>query len=141
MFSTHVRIFVGVDRVDLRVSFDRLAGIVRERFGEDPRGGALFVFLNKGTDRCKVLFYDRSGYAILYKRLDRSVFVPPPRTEGASRVEMRPEAFARFLERLAVEGKKKNTNVHCFYIIRLARRRSRYRCARCECRVAPRRLR
>ncbi|WP_394849415.1 IS66 family insertion sequence element accessory protein TnpB [Pendulispora brunnea] len=111
MFSAHVRIFVSVERVDLRVSFDRLAGIVRERFGEDPRGGSLFVFLNKGTNRCKVLFYDRSGYAILYKRLDSGVFVPPPRNEGASRVEMSPEAFARFLEGLAVENKKKS-NIH-----------------------------
>ena len=47
MFSAHVRIFVSIERVDLRVSFDRLAGIVRERFGEDPRGGSLFVFLNR----------------------------------------------------------------------------------------------
>jgi transposase len=112
MFSTNVRIFVSVERVDLRVSFDRLAGIVRERFGDDPRGGSLFVFLNKGTDRCKVLFYDRSGYAILYKRLDRGVFVPPPRSEGASRMEMSTETFARFLEGLGVESKKKNIGVH-----------------------------
>ncbi|WP_394821463.1 IS66 family insertion sequence element accessory protein TnpB [Pendulispora albinea] len=112
MFSANVRIFVSVERVDLRISFDRLAGIVRERFGDDPRGGSLFVFLNKATDRCKVLFYDRTGYALLYKRLDQGVFVAPPRTEGASRMEMSPEAFARFLEGLAVEGKKKNSSVH-----------------------------
>jgi len=112
MFSAHVRIFVSVERVDLRISFDRLAGVVRERFGDDPRSGSLFVFLNKAADRCKVLFYDRSGYALLYKRLDQGVFVAPPRTEGAARVEMSPEAFARFLEGLAVEGKKKNNKIH-----------------------------
>ncbi len=74
MFPSTLRVFVATEPVDLRISFDRLAGIVRDAFGEEHRGGALFCFRNKASDRCKVLFYDRTGYCVLYKRLDAGTF-------------------------------------------------------------------
>lgn len=112
MFGAHVRIFVSVERVDLRVSFDRLAGIVRDQFHDDPKSGSLFVFLNKAADRCKVLFYERSGYALLYKRLDRGTFVAPPPAGGKTRVEINAQTFSRFLEGLTSEGGKLNSDYH-----------------------------
>jgi transposase len=80
-----VRIFVATAPVDMRRSFDGLALAVRELLGEDPQSGALFVFVGKRRSRAKVLWWDRNGYCVLYKRLHRALFEPPPpSTKGAS---------------------------------------------------------
>jgi putative SOS response-associated peptidase YedK len=64
-----VRIFVCTAPVDLRHGFDRLAQTARERVGTDPMsGGALFVFANKRATRLKVLWFEKNGFCLLYKR-------------------------------------------------------------------------
>jgi hypothetical protein len=63
-----VEIFVGLDPIDLRWSFDRLAGIVTERIGREARCGALFVFFGKRRDALKVLFFDGSGMCLFYNQ-------------------------------------------------------------------------
>ena len=82
MLPVDVPIYVALGPVDLRWSFDLLIGIVRDRLGQDPRGG-LVVFLNRRADRAKILFHDASGWCLLYKRLDRGVF-PKPETIDAN---------------------------------------------------------
>jgi len=77
MIPSSVRIFVCTEPQDMRRSFDGLAQAAREHLGEDPQSGALFVFVNKRRDRCKVLWFDRNGYCLLYKRLHRARFVAP----------------------------------------------------------------
>jgi transposase len=74
MLPRGCRIFVATRPVDFRGSFDRLGGIVRQELGDDPRSGALFVFLNRAGDRMKILFFDQTGDCLLYKRLDRRTF-------------------------------------------------------------------
>lgn len=64
-------VLVATEPVDMRLSFDRLAGLVRERLGQEPRSDAVFVFLNKRATHAKLLWHDGSGYRILFKRLDR----------------------------------------------------------------------
>jgi transposase len=76
-------IWVAVGHVDLHWSFDRLIGIVRSQLGRDPKAG-LFVFLNRRANKAKVLFYDSSGWCVLYKRLDRGVFPRPETLEAES---------------------------------------------------------
>lgn len=98
MLPAGMRVFVATDPIDLRISFDRLAGLVRDAFGADPRGGALFCFRNKASDRCKVLFYDRSGYCVLYKRLDAGTFQVPKSEDGKPTISVDGEALARILE-------------------------------------------
>lgn len=73
----HPTIYVAKSAVDLRWGVDRLAGLVREHFGRNPRDGALFVFLNKARNRLKILLFDASGAWVLYKRLDRGRFPLP----------------------------------------------------------------
>ena len=61
----------------MRRSFDGLALAAQEHLGEDPQSGALFVFVNKRRNRVKVLWFDRNGYCLLYKRLHRARFELP----------------------------------------------------------------
>jgi transposase len=81
MIPTQTRIFVCTERQDMRRSFDALAQIVRERLDLDPDSGALFVFASKRGTRIKVLWFDRNGHCILYKRLHRAMFELPDATD------------------------------------------------------------
>ena len=81
MLPGSVHIFVCTVPQDMRRSFDGLARAARQLVGEDPQGGALFVFVGKTKMRAKVLWFERNGFCILYKRLHRAVFMLP---QGAS---------------------------------------------------------
>lgn len=99
MISANARIFVATSPIDFRGSFDRLAGAVRERLGEDPRSGAFFVFFNRDLDRVKICFFDRTGDCILYKRLDRRTFRGViDLDEQHARIEIDTAALRRVLE-------------------------------------------
>ncbi len=89
MIPSGVQIFVALEPVDMRWSFDRLAGAALERIGYDARSGALFIYFGKRKTAVKVLFFDGSGMCLFYKRLDRGVFrVPEAGTPGARHVEL-----------------------------------------------------
>ncbi len=72
-----VRVFVALGATDLRKSFDALAAIAREVLRQDPLSGHLFVFLNRRKDRIKVLYWDRAGFCLFYKRLEEGSFEAP----------------------------------------------------------------
>lgn len=63
--------------VDMRCGFDGLASIVRNTLGLDPLSGGLFLFLGRRRDRIKILFWDRDGYALYSKRLEKGRFPLP----------------------------------------------------------------
>jgi transposase len=69
-----VRVFLCTRPTDMRKSFDGLTGLVQECFGQDPLSGHLFLFLNRRRDRVKILFWDRDGLVIWYKRLEAGTF-------------------------------------------------------------------
>lgn len=108
MIPAGVRIFVCTDPVDMRYGFDRLAQLVRERVGCDPlTGGALFVFAGKSATRLKVLWFDRNGLCLLYKRLHRAVFELPAAASGAASIHIDAAALARLLGGVAKEDKRR----------------------------------
>ena len=74
-------IYVSTSPVDLRASFDKLAALVVQGFGREPRDGALFVFLNRARNRIKILFHDHGGFCLYHKRLDRGTFPLPMSVE------------------------------------------------------------
>ncbi|MGA9522894.1 MAG: IS66 family insertion sequence element accessory protein TnpB [Myxococcaceae bacterium] len=115
MIPHGVEIFVGLQPIDLRWGFDRLAGIVEERIGRKPRSGALFVFFGKRRDALKVLFYDGTGLCLFYKRLDRGTFRLPEATEeGGASVTIEERALDDLLEGIDVDAKapKRTGPVH-----------------------------
>ena len=72
-----VRIFVATAPTNLHLSFDRLAALARDVIQQDPFSGHLFVFLNRRRTKVKILGWDRSGFCLWYKRLERGVFHVP----------------------------------------------------------------
>jgi len=82
MLPSTVRVFVCTEPQDMRRSFDGLALATKQVLGEDPQSGALFVFVGKRRNRAKVLWFERNGYCLLYKRLHRALFYMPTATNG-----------------------------------------------------------
>ncbi len=106
MLPAAVRIFVCTSPQDMRRSFDRLAACAREVIGEDPQSGALFVFASRSRRRIKVLWWDRNGYCLLYKRLHQAVFELPRSEAGALSVRIDGAALGRLLGGVARESAK-----------------------------------
>jgi transposase len=110
-----VEVFVGLEPIDLRWSFDRLAGVVAERLGREPRSRALFVFFGKSHAAVKVLFFDGTGLCLFYKRLDRGTFrLPEPHGAGALSVQLTESELDDLLSGLTLESapKKVSRRVH-----------------------------
>lgn len=105
MIPSGVDVFIGLDPIDLRWSFDRLSGIVAERIGREARGGALFVFFGRRRDALKVLFFDGTGMCVFYKRLDRGTFrVPEATSRGATSVEIDERTLDALLDGIDVDA-------------------------------------
>jgi transposase len=68
--SELVRIYVCLAPTDMRKSFDSLAALVRDWLGHDPLSGHLFVFRSRRGDRVKLLWWDRDGLTLYYRRLE-----------------------------------------------------------------------
>jgi transposase len=100
--SSTVRIFLATQPIDLRGSFDRLAAEVQLSLGHDPLAGDLFGFRNRRGDRIKVLYFDRSGWCIWYKRLEAGTFRFP--TASARSVAVSAAELTLLLEGIELEG-------------------------------------
>ena len=89
MIRLPAQIFVATTPVNLHLSFDRLAGIVRNELGAEPRGELAVVFHNRRRTHLKLLWHDSRGWCLLYKRLDRGTFrIPLAIPADARRVEV-----------------------------------------------------
>jgi transposase len=108
MIPAGVEIFIALEPIDLRYSFDRLAGLAKEHMGYEARSGALFVFFGRRRDALKVLFFDGSGMCIFYKRLDRGTFkVPEAEHTCAKHVEVDDATLEALLDGIDVDDAPK----------------------------------
>jgi len=80
-----VRVFVCRQPTDMRKSFDGLCALVESVLRQDPFSGHLFVFASRRRDKLKILYWDRSGFFLLYKRLEEGHFWLPDCGEIGSR--------------------------------------------------------
>ncbi len=102
-----VRVFVARGATDLRKSFDTLAALVCDIVDEDPQSGHLFVFINRRKDRAKVLWWDRSGYCLLAKRLEHGQFHVYDRVGTEGRYEVTASELALLLDGIDLRGSKR----------------------------------
>ena len=96
----------------MNYSFDRLMSRAQEIFDEDPTSGHLFLFMNRNRDRMKILFWDRDGFCIWYKRLEQGTFQLLKTTSDTEGIELEYSQLVKLLGGLD---------------LRTGRRRRRYR--------------
>lgn len=72
-----VRVYLATAPVDMRRGHDGLMAIVKNEWALDPFGGQIFVFVGRQLDRAKLLYFDRGGFVLVYKRLERGRFRLP----------------------------------------------------------------
>ena len=115
MMPRGVEVFVGLEPIDLRWSFDRLAGLVEGRLGRQARSCAVFVFFGKQHSAVKVLFFDGTGLCLFYKRLDRGSFsMPMGLAASATSMQLTENELDELLSGLALvpRAKKAKTRMH-----------------------------
>ncbi len=105
-----VRIYVATEPCDLRKQFDGLALLVEQGLREDPRSGHLYVFRNRRGSHVRILFWDRSGYCLVSKRLEKGTFRVPWTKEvmaGRAHLEMEAAELALLLEGIDLRGARR----------------------------------
>ena len=73
-----VAVFLCREPVDFRKSIDGLSALVVQTLGHDPFAKQLFVFSNRRRDKVEILYWERCGFVLWYKRLEKARF-PWPR--------------------------------------------------------------
>ena len=97
-FPCAVRIYLAVDPVDMRKSFDGLYAVAVERLKEDPLQGGMFVFSNKRRNRLKILYWDGTGLWVLAKRLEKGGFTWPRGVDAlGAKLLLKSEALSMLL--------------------------------------------
>lgn len=100
-----LRIYLYTPAADLRLGFDRLAELVRVHLREDPLCGALFLFRSRCSTRLKILYWDRDGYCLWYKRLEEGTFRFPRTAEA--KLSLRGSDLAMLLEGIDLRSVKR----------------------------------
>ena len=106
-FSGSLKVFVAVEPCDMRKGFNGLYAAVTERLGEDPKGGALFVFCNRRRTRIKILCWDGTGLWVLTTRLEQGTFSWPKHVEPqTTKLSLSPQALAMLTDGIDLRGAK-----------------------------------
>ena len=106
--SAAVRIYVAAAPCDLRRGCDGLSALTRSVIGTDPMSGHLFVFLNRRRDRIKILLWDRTGFLVVYKRLESGSFsIPVSPRAGQQHVEVDAGELMLMLEGLDLRNARR----------------------------------
>lgn len=92
------RIWLATAPADMRCGFDRLAELARSVTAQEPMDGHLFLFRGRGGDRLKILYWDKDGFVLWYKRLEEGTFKLPRIEAGVMSVELRASELAMMLD-------------------------------------------
>ena len=97
-----VRIFVGIEPVDMRGSFRSMAGAAR-RLGLEPLDGHYYLFFNRRRRPCKMVWFDGSGWCLLSKRLERGTVELPAVAANTRQEVVDPATLAALLEGIPLQ--------------------------------------
>ena len=100
-------IFLYSQPTDMRKSFDGLSGLVRGALDREPTDGSYFLFVNRKRDRIKVLYWDRDGFALWYKRLEAGTFEVLATEEGQPAVQIDTTELAMILSGVSLASLKR----------------------------------
>ncbi|MGI6417631.1 MAG: IS66 family insertion sequence element accessory protein TnpB [Smithella sp.] len=103
----NVRLYLCATPTDMRKSFDGLHTLVRQVFELDPLDGHLFLFVNRRRDRIKLLWWDRDGLAMWYKRLEMGTYQLPVVSDDAQGVEIDATQLALLLSGVDQQSAKR----------------------------------
>lgn len=105
MLPPSTRVYLATEPADMRCGFDGLTARVTSVLGADVFSGHLFVFRNRRGDRVKILYWDRSGFVMYCKRLERGCFRFPTSAERSMEVES--AELAILLEGIDLRGARR----------------------------------
>ena len=100
------RVFVATARVDGRKGIDGLSVLVHSQFAEDPLSGTMYVFFSRRGDRVRVLYWDRDGYVLVTRRLEKGTFKSPWSVERGH-VIIEAAELLLVLDEIDLEGAKR----------------------------------
>ena len=98
MLSGAVKVFLYSQPTDMRCGFNKLSMLAEHVMQKDPFAGHFFVFFNKSGDKCKILWWDRTGFAIWYKRLEEGTFERLPNPDHQVSLEIDQAKLSWILE-------------------------------------------
>jgi transposase len=104
-----MRAYVCAEAVDMRKSIDGLSAMVEPVFAADPFSGHWFVFLSKSRAKVKILYWDRHGFALWYKRLERGRY---PSAEAISKSGLSMGELNAYLEGIDLSNTHRLAAVH-----------------------------
>lgn len=101
-----VRIYFATEPTDMRKGIDGLRALVEGTLRHDPYDGHLFVFVGKSKDKLKILFWDRSGFVLYMKRLEKGRFQLPAIDARRKQVDMEPAQLAMLLDGIDLNARR-----------------------------------
>lgn len=111
MFSEVSAVYLHREPVDFRQAINGLSAIIEGAMGLSPLSGAVFVFCNRRRDKLKILYWDHSGFALWYKRLEKERF-PWPRSLPDTIIALSEEQLHRLLSGIDITPPQPHTTLH-----------------------------
>jgi transposase len=113
MIPHGLRIYIALEPVDMRLGYERLGGLVREKMAMEPRARALFAFVGKRGQTMKILTWDGTGSIVIHKKLDAGKFDLPTATRvGEHHVIVSDAIFDVIFAGVATPVRTRHRRVH-----------------------------
>ena len=106
------RYFLYRERTDMRKGVDGLSGLVRSGLNRDPLSGDIFIFFNRRHTQVKLLHWERDGFSIYYKRLERGTYELPSIDGQAGSVELRSDELMLILHGIDLSSVRRRKRFH-----------------------------
>ena len=88
----------------MRKGFDGLSGLIRNELQKDPLSGDVFIFFNKRHNQVKLLLWERDGFSIYYKRLEKGTYELPLLNDSMLSAELRSDELMLILQGISLES-------------------------------------